>query len=135
MHGETFPVCPRNNAPWRNYTEDILVFTRMYHRICEAGKERPLRSVQPVTNHCHVNQTLALSAMSSLSLNISRDGDSTASLGSPFQWLNTDLISLSYLYTHTYIHSKIVFLEELNILCSLLKLKHNQNRKLRSLHI
>ncbi|RMC17132.1 hypothetical protein DUI87_05709 [Hirundo rustica rustica] len=42
-----------------------------------------------MTNHCLVNQTMAFSAMSRLSLNPSKDSDSTTFLGNPFQYLTT----------------------------------------------
>lgn len=44
---------------------------------------------QPGADLHLVNQTVALGVTSSLSLNISRDGDTSASPGSPFQYLTT----------------------------------------------
>ncbi|KAJ7399438.1 hypothetical protein BTVI_115200 [Pitangus sulphuratus] len=60
--------------------------------IVYVGKNLQDHRVQPVTDPHLVNQTRALSAMSSHSLNTSRDGDSTTSLASLFQCLT--MISL-----------------------------------------
>lgn len=58
-------------------------------RITEAGKDFQNLQVQPVTDPRFVNQTRALSARSSQFLNASRGGDSTTSMGIPFQCLTT----------------------------------------------
>lgn len=67
-------------------------FSNLFHW---AGKYLWDHRVQPVTEHRPVNQTMALTATPRLSLNISRGGDSTASLGSPGQFLCLIFLSVN----------------------------------------
>lgn len=53
----------------------VLVTESQNHRIIYVGKGLPDHQVQSLTNLHFVNQTLALSAMSSHFLNTSLDGD------------------------------------------------------------
>lgn len=53
------------------------------HRIKLVGKDLWDHDVQPMTEHHFVNQTMALSSLTSM------DGDSTTSMGSAFQCLIT----------------------------------------------
>lgn len=74
---------------------------QLNHTIIESLRlEWPLRSPSPTMNPClWPLYIISLSDTSILFLNTSRNGDTTSSLGSPFQYLNTTLFEKKFFLT------------------------------------